>query len=103
MYAVVLDRKRQIRVQPEQTLQLDYNESWEPQSEIVLDQVCLVGGDEPKVGSPFVEGARVVLECLGHEKGDKITVGKFKRRKQYRRKMGFRPLYTRVKVKDIQG
>jgi large subunit ribosomal protein L21 len=55
-------------------------------------------------GEPFVEGAKVVLECVSaREKGDKIVVGKFKRRKGYRRKNGFRPLYSVVKVKEIQG
>jgi large subunit ribosomal protein L21 len=104
MYAVVLDRKRQIRVSPGQTLQLDYNESWETNREVVLDQVCMIGGDQPKIGEPFVEGAKVVLECVSaREKGDKIVVGKFKRRKGYRRKNGFRPLYSVVKVKEIQG
>lgn len=103
MYAIVIDRDRQIRLQEGESLLLDYNESWEPGSEVVLDQVCVLGGPAPKIGSPYVDGAKVVLEVQGAEKGDKIIVGKFKRRKNYRRKQGFRPMWSRVLVKAIEA
>ncbi|MCH7891441.1 MAG: bL21 family ribosomal protein, partial [Gemmatimonadetes bacterium] len=55
----------QIRLQEGESLLLDYNESWEPGSEVVLDQVCVLGGPAPKIGSPYVDGAKVVLEVQG--------------------------------------
>ncbi len=103
MYAVVVDRNQQVKVQEGESLLLDYNAAWDAGTEVVLDKVCLLGGDTPQVGTPFVDGAKVVLEVIGNEKGEKIVIGKFKRRKTYRRKAGFRAQHTRVKVKSIQG
>ena len=63
MYAVAIDRTRQIRLQEGQKLNLDYNQNWEAGSEVVLDQVCLLGTDEgTQIGAPYVDGAKVVLE-----------------------------------------
>lgn len=104
MYAVAVDRTRQVRLQEGEKLLLDYNQNWKTGSEVVLDQVCLLGSDGgTQIGAPYVDGAKVVLEVLGNELGDKVVVGKFKRRKSYRRKTGFRAKYTQVLVKSIEG
>jgi len=103
MYAVIVDRNQQHKVEEGQELLLDYNEAWEAGSEQVFDQVCLVGGETTRVGTPFVDGAKVSVEVLGSEKGEKVVVQKFKRRKTYRRKTGFRAQYTRVSVKKIEA
>ncbi|HHI80012.1 MAG TPA: 50S ribosomal protein L21 [Planctomycetes bacterium] len=103
MYAVVMDRNRQHRVSEGDSILLDFNEAWETGQEVVLDQVSLVGGKETRIGTPLVEGARVVLEILGEEDGRKIVVGKFRRRKNYRRKIGFRPKFVRARVKAIEA
>jgi large subunit ribosomal protein L21 len=104
MYAVAVDRTRQIRLQEGQKILLDYNQGWEAGAEVVLDQVCLLGTDDgTKIGTPYVDGAKVTLEVVGEEAGEKLVIGKFKRRKCYRRKTGFRAKYTQVVVKSIQG
>lgn len=54
-----------------------------------------------KVGSPFVDGASVRGRILKNEKGEKIIVFKFKRRKNYRRKRGHRQIYTHVEIQEI--
>lgn len=74
----------------------------DPGSEIRIDRVLLVSdGDGIQVGKPLVEGAVVVMQVMGHEKGDKVVVGTYKRRKKYRRKIGYRDTLTRVKIVDI--
>ncbi|MFQ5506395.1 MAG: 50S ribosomal protein L21 [Planctomycetota bacterium] len=104
MYAIAIDRNRQILVREGDTLLLDHHEAWQPGQEVTLDQVCLLGGvDEPRIGTPYVDGARVLLEVRGEQKGKKVIVGKFKRRKGYRRKTGFRAQYSRVVVKEIKA
>ncbi len=67
-----------------------------------MDRVLLVA-DEDKVvvGKPLVEGARVLAEAVGEEKGDKIIVFKYKPKVRYRRKKGHRQLYTRLAIKEI--
>ncbi len=70
--------------------------------EIRVERVLLVSdADGIQVGRPLVEGAVVLMQVVGHEKGDKITVGTYKRRKKYRRKIGYRDTLTRVKILGI--
>jgi large subunit ribosomal protein L21 len=69
---------------------------------ITVDKVLLVAdGDSVQVGLPVLSGASVELKVLGHGKGDKIRVQKFKRRKRYRRVKGHRQDYTEVEVMGI--
>jgi len=73
-----------------------------PGEEIRVEHVLLISdGDGVQVGRPLVEGAAVLMQVVGHEKGDKITVGTYKRRKKYRRKIGYRDTLTRVKILGI--
>ena len=65
--------------------------------------VLLLGGEKTVVGTPVVEGASVVAEVLGHGRGKKILVSKFKAKVQYRRKKGHRQPYTELLIKEIRG
>jgi len=74
----------------------------EPGAEVKIERVLLVSDDDGvQVGTPIIEGASVLLQVVGHEKGDKVKVGTYKRRKKYRRKIGYRDTLTRVKILDI--
>ena len=53
------------------------------------------------IGKPNVEGASVTGEVMGLERGDKVVVFRFKRRKNIRVKRGHRQSYTRVKITGI--
>ncbi len=69
---------------------------------IEIENVLLIKDNgNVKVGKPFVENARVVLEKIEDKKSKKIIVFKFKRRKDYKRTYGHRQKYSIVKVKDI--
>ena len=67
-----------------------------------LEKVLMIsGGDTPHIGRPFVEGAKVEAEVVGHGRYDKVNVFKFKRRVKYRRLRGHRQHYTELKVGRI--
>ena len=103
MYAVVRDRGAQYRVEQGQTLDVALMEA-EPGTEIVLDEVLLVGDtDDVKIGAPLVANARVVAEVVGEARGEKIIVFKYKRKKRYRRRTGHRQDYTRIAIKTIEA
>jgi large subunit ribosomal protein L21 len=72
-------------------------------STIELGEVLAVSNDEGEftVGTPLVNGATVRAKVLGHHKGDKIIVLKYKPKVRYRRKLGHRQLYTRVRIAEI--
>ena len=63
--------------------------------------LALSDGATLKVGTPFVDGAAVVLVIQEHFRGEKLINFKKKRRKGYHRKMGHRQELTRAVVKSI--
>ena len=66
--------------------------------------VLLVAEDgKVKVGKPKVAGAKVSIKVLGEEKGTKIDVYKYKAKSRYRKHIGFRPSYTRIKIEKISS
>jgi large subunit ribosomal protein L21 len=64
--------------------------------------LMVVNGEDIKIGSPYVEGAKVTLEITSQKKGEKVEVFKYKAKARYRRSYGHRPLITRVLVKKIK-
>ncbi len=103
MYAIVETGGKQHRVSPGDTIDVE-RLSVEKGSTIELDRVLLVAdGDKLTVGTPIVEGAKVVAEVLGEGKGKKIIVFKYKPKVRYRRKTGHRQIYTRLAIKEILG
>ena len=103
MYAVIETGGKQYIVRENDVLQVERIEA-EPDSELQFDGVLLVSDEngDVKIGTPRVEGAKVLAEALGDRKGEKIIVGKFKRRKNYRRKVGHRQTFTSVRIKSIK-
>jgi len=72
--------------------------------EVVFDQVLLVEkAKKVKIGTPFVEGAKVTGKVLEHGKGEKIIVFKYKPKKRYRKKQGHRQPYTLVEITKIEA
>src|SRR3972149_1331526 len=101
MYAIIEPGGKQDRAEPGRMLKLEKLDG-EKGSQIELTKVLLVAdGDTVKVGSPTVEGAKVVSEIVRQGRGPKISVFKFKRRKKYRRHIGHRQALTTVRVKEI--
>ncbi len=103
MYAVVRTGGKQVRVTPGLAVRVE-KLSGAVGDPIELDQVLLVGGEgETRVGTPLVEGVKVVGTITDQGRGPKITVFKMKRRKGYRRKMGHRQDYTEIRVDSIES
>lgn len=101
MYAVIESGGKQHRVEPGEILNLEKIDVPTGES-IDFDKVLLVADDDGlKIGKPYVEGGKVSAEIVSHGRGDKIKVIKFRRRKHYRRQMGHRQWYTRVKITGI--
>ena len=100
MYAVIKTGGKQYRVAEGQKLRVE-KLAGNAGDKVTFDEVLLVGGDSPKIGQPLVSGAKVAAEIVGQDRGKKIVVFKFKRRKNYRRKNGHRQPYTELKITGI--
>ena len=100
MYAIIEEGGKQYKVTSGDTILIDRQLGDE--KSIKFDRVLLVGGEgEPKIGLPTVSNVTVSADVIGEEKGDKITIQKYKRRKGYHKKIGHRQRYVRVKITGI--
>jgi large subunit ribosomal protein L21 len=103
MYAVIRTGGKQARVAPGDSIRVEKLDGTVGDA-VELSEVLLVGDEgEPRIGTPLVEGAKVVGTITAQDRAAKITVFKMKRRKGYRRKRGHRQAYTEVRVDKIEG
>jgi large subunit ribosomal protein L21 len=102
VYAIIRDRGMQYRVEEGQIVEIALLDA-APGSQVELGEVLLIGGERAQVGSPVIEGAKVLAKVLGDVKGDKIVVFKYKNKKRYRRRTGHRQQYTRIAISQIIG
>ena len=74
----------------------------EAKQTVKFDQVLAVlDGENSKVGTPVVEGAAVEAKVVKNGKGKKITVFKYKSKKNEKKKIGHRQPYTKVEITKI--
>jgi large subunit ribosomal protein L21 len=103
MYAIIRSGDKQFRAEPGMTLRVP-SIGAEVGDYITFDEVLVASTDDGvKFGAPTVDGASVVAEVVSHGRGKKITVFKWKRRKNYRRKKGHRQGFTEVRVSEIRA
>ena len=103
MYAIIETGGKQIRVEEGATIFVEKLAANEGDA-VVFDKVLLVGGEETKVGAPYVEGAKVNAKVEKQGKGKKITIIKYKPKKgSTRRKHGHRQPYTKVVIESIEA
>ncbi len=102
MYAIFTDGGRQYKVEQGQVLDIDFRDTAETGDLIEFDRVLAVNTDGGlKLGTPTVGGAMVKATVVGLEKGEKIYIQKFRRRKNYDKRTGHRQKYTRVTIDTI--
>jgi len=100
MYAVIKTGGKQVRVSEGQEiyvekLDVEAGETFE------FTEVLSLGGEKTVIGTPVLEGAKVVAKVLKHGRGPKIIVFKYKVRKNYRKKQGHRQAYTKLVIESI--
>lgn len=102
MYAIVEISGKQYKVQEGDIVFVDRLESLEEGSKVTFDKVLLISDDKKvTVGQDTVKGAKVEATIVGHGKGKKILVFKYKAKKNYRRTQGHRQPYTKVQIEKI--
>ena len=104
MFAVFEDGSHQYRVQSGDTLRVDFRDSAKKGDSLRFERVLAAGTEtDSQIGRPLIGGAVVQAEVVTAEvHGPKLEIGKFKRRKNYRRHRGHRQLFTEVRVTQIE-
>jgi len=100
MFAVIKTGGRQYRVIPDDVLEIG-KIAGDVGTIVQLSEVLLVGGDSPVLGAPTVAGATVAAEVLQHKRGPKVISFKKRRRKNSRRKRGYRDEITVLRITEI--
>jgi large subunit ribosomal protein L21 len=100
MFAVIKTGGRQYRVVPDDVLEIG-KIAGDVGTIVQLGEVLVVGGDSPVLGAPTVAGASVAAEVLDHKRGAKVIAFKKRRRKNSRRKRGYRDEITVIRVTEI--
>ena len=103
MYALVEIKGKQYKAEKGALLKVDKIEA-EEGTALEFDSVLLLSSEgDVKVGSPYVDGAKITAKVEDHTKGKKVRIFRYKRRKNYARRMGHRQNYTLVRVEEIVG
>ena len=103
MYAVFTAGGKQYRAEKGDVLRVELMNA-EPGAEVELGDVMLLAdGDKVTVGTPLVDGGKVTAKVIGHGRGDKVEIVKFRRRKHHRKQMGHRQHYTEIEITGIAG
>ena len=100
MYAIIETGGKQIKVEQGQEIYIEKLDA-NADEVVTFDKVLFVGGEDVKVGAPFVEGATVTAKVVKNGKAKKITVFKYKAKKNYHKKQGHRQPYTKLVVETI--
>ncbi|MCW1734167.1 50S ribosomal protein L21 [Anaerorudis cellulosivorans] len=101
MYVIVDIQGQQFKVQQGQKLFV-HRINVEEGSEVEFEKVMLIDNEgDVTVGTPVIDGAKVVAEVLSHVQGDKVLVFKKKRRKGYQKLNGHRQQFSQIQVKEI--
>jgi len=100
MFAVIKTGGRQYRVVPDDVLEIG-KIAGDVGTIVQLGEVLLVGGESPVLGVPTVPGASVAAEVLQHKRGPKVISFKKRRRKNSRRKRGYRDEITVLRITEI--
>lgn len=102
MYALVEIKGKQYKAEKGSLLEVDKIEG-EAGDTVEFDSVLMLSGDDVKVGTPYVDGAKVKVTLEEQTKGKKVRIFKFKKRKNYSLRKGHRQQYTMVRVEEIIG
>ena len=102
MFAIVATSGKQFRVAEGDRILVD-RVPGDVGSSVRLDSVLMLGGDQPRFGTPLVSGALVDATVVAHRSGEKLIVFKFEARKRHRRKIGHRQQLSELRIGAIHA
>lgn len=100
MYAIVEIAGKQYKVEKDVIVNVDRLKNAD--ENITIEKVLLYSNEgDIRVGQPYLDNVKVKAEILGEIKGKKVQGVKFKKRKNYTRTLGHRPLYSQLKISEL--
>ena len=102
MYAIIETGGKQVRVEVGSKIYVEKLDA-EVGSTITLDKVLLIGDKAVKVGTPYLDGAKVTAKVEKQGKGKKIRVFKYKAKANEHKTIGHRQPYTCLVIEAINA
>lgn len=102
MYAVIETGGKQLKVEAGEAIFVEKLEVNDGET-YTFDKVLFIGGENTKVGAPYVEGATVTAKVEKHGKDKKVIIYKYNPKKHYHKKQGHRQPYTKLIIEAING
>ncbi len=103
MYAVIRTGGKQYRVSEGDVIRVETLAAEAGSSIDLTDVLMIANGDDIKIGTPVLDGAKVTADVTAHGRHKKIEIVKFRRRKHFDRRTGHRQNYTELKITGIAG
>lgn len=103
MYAVIETGGKQYRVSEGDVITVE-KLNIEDGANVELDKVLILGeGSDIKVGTPYIDGAKIMGRVVESGKAKKVVIFKYKSKKDYRKKQGHRQPYTMIEILSLDG
>lgn len=103
MYAVIETGGKQYRVSEGDVITVE-KLNVEDGANVELDKVLILGeGNDIKVGTPYIDGAKIMGRVVENGKAKKVVIFKYKSKKDYRKKQGHRQPYTMIEILSLDG
>ncbi len=102
-YAIIETGGKQYKIAEGDILSVEKLKDTKQGDTITFDKVLLVDdGKTTKIGTPYIDGAKIEAELVEEGKGKKLHIMKFKSKSRYKRRLGHRQPYSKVSVKNIK-
>jgi large subunit ribosomal protein L21 len=101
MYAIIKSGGKQYRIAEGMSVKLELFPNAEGEEVDIKEVLAVNDGEQTLIGSPYVEGAYVHGKILSHGRAKKVIAFKYKRRKDYKKKIGHRQPFTELFVEKI--
>jgi large subunit ribosomal protein L21 len=103
MYAVISTGGKQYKLAQGDYCRVEKLDAEEGAS-VELDKVLMIAdGDNINIGTPFVDGGKVIAKVIAHGRAKKVEIMKFRRRKHHQKRTGHRQYYTEIEVTGISA
>ncbi len=103
MYAIIETGGKQYRVEKDDVIDIELINVTQDGKVEFKNVLFINDGASVKMGAPYLTQSIVKAEFISEVKGPKVVSFKYKKRKGYRRKVGHRQRYSRIKITDIIG
>ena len=101
MYAIVRTGGKQYKVSPGDLVRVESLEAKMGETVEIKEVYMIADGDKLSIGKPTLASAKVTVEVVDEDRGEKLLIFKHRRRKGYRKTIGHRQNYTAIKIKEI--